>query len=51
MPLCLPRRSLALEIAVWLAVKLLALAAMGFLLFGPADRPPPSPPPLLGDRP
>ncbi|MCR6630612.1 MAG: hypothetical protein NVV74_11490 [Magnetospirillum sp.] len=51
MPLSLPRRSLAVEIAVSLVVKAAALAVLGFVLFGPDDRPPPSPPPLLGERP
>ncbi|HLO77100.1 MAG TPA: hypothetical protein VK196_11660 [Magnetospirillum sp.] len=47
MPLTLPRRSLAVEIIVSLAVKALALAAMAVLLFGADNRPPPSPPPML----
>jgi hypothetical protein len=38
-PLSLPRRSLGVEIAVTLAVKVAALAALAFLLFGPDDRP------------
>jgi len=40
MPLCLPRRSLGIEIAVSLAVKVAALAALALFLFGPDDRPP-----------
>ncbi len=52
MPVCLPRRTLAAEIVASLLLKLLALIAIGLLLFGPDDRPEPSPPPLLpGDRP
>ncbi|HTH16421.1 MAG TPA: hypothetical protein VL974_07195 [Magnetospirillum sp.] len=47
MPLGLPRRSLAVEIAASLALKALALAAIGLLLFGPDSHPQPSPPPLL----
>ncbi len=39
MPLSLPRRSLGVEIAVTLAVKAVALAALALFLFGPDDRP------------
>ena len=38
MPVRAPRRSLKLEIAVSLAAKAVALAAIGLALFGPGDR-------------
>lgn len=43
MPARIPRRSLGLEVAVSLAVKVVALAAIGLLLFGPGDRVRPTP--------
>ncbi|MGE5547471.1 MAG: hypothetical protein ACM33T_11275 [Solirubrobacterales bacterium] len=41
-------RSLGVEIGVALALKALALAAIGLILFGPQDRPRPAPERIIG---